>query len=373
MKQYLSLFIGLALLTTSCETETDSVPGTTPLRIESPEEYGTSIPTPKDNPLTVEGVELGRMLFYEKRLSANNTISCGSCHQQKHAFTDGGLALSKGAHGGDGIRNTMSLVNLAWSKNFNWDGGATSLEEQARIPMESPIEMHQGLSRSVNKLQNTSTYPPLFLKAFGSSQITEENILKAIGQFERTLVSWNSKYDRYKAAKELLTPEERAGEALFFKPHPPVMPGTPLMARTANCFDCHADKDLTRQGLITNNGLDNVFADNGLGGVTGNPKDNGKFKVPSLRNIALTAPYMHDGRFKTLEDVMNQYNTNVKKDSPGIHIEMLVSNTGNPHDQLSLTETEIKQVIAFLHTLTDTTFINNPAYSNPFKDGELVP
>lgn len=370
MKQRLILLLGLAFAVFSCESETETPPGTTPLEMEAPELFGGKVPSPEDNPMTVEGVKLGRMLFYEKRLSATNTMSCGTCHQQKFAFSDGGKAVSHGITGAPGTRNAMALINLAWSTSYNWDGSKKTLEEQARVPMESPIEMHQGMNRAANKLQNTSTYPPLFLKAFGSEVITEENILKALGQFERTLVSWNSKYDQFNNGTVRLTADEEAGRKLFFTPHP-LMTGTPLVARTANCFDCHGGANFSRQ-LITNNGLDMTFADKGLGGITGLEKDNGKFKAPSLRNIALTAPYMHDGRFKTLEDVLQHYNHGVQKNSPGLHIEMMTSNTGVAQDQLGLTPTEVNQVIAFLKTLTDTSFVNNPALSDPFANGQMA-
>ncbi len=374
MKQRLTIFCAFVFLVVACQQEPETPPGTTMYDPGPLPELFIGFPAPEDNPTTDQGVALGRMLFYEKRLSANNTMSCGTCHQQKFAFSDGGNAVSSGLTGAVGTRNTMALINLAWRKNFNWDGSANSLEEQAHIPLESTIEMHQNLSRSVNKLQNTSTYPPLFLKAFGSSVITEENIQKAIGQFERTLISSNSKFDQEERGTAMLDPDELAGKRLFFMTHPEEMPGIPLPPnkRTANCFDCHGGKEFYTRDLIVNNGLDNTFADPGLGKVTGNPKDNGRFKAPTLRNIALTGPYMHDGRFKTLDEVMNHYNNEVKKGSPGIHPEMLVSNTGNAHDQLGLTPKEISQVIAFLHTLTDTTFINDPRFSDPFKDGKLA-
>ncbi|HSI89917.1 MAG TPA: cytochrome c peroxidase, partial [Adhaeribacter sp.] len=289
-----------------------------------------------------------------------NTMSCGTCHQQKHAFTDG-QAVIAGVDGINGTRSTMALINLAWDKNLMWDGKFKSLEDQVKGPIENPVEMHQTMARGVNKLQNTETYPKLFQRVFGSKIITEENIMKAIAQFERTLISGNSKYDQYLMGKYVFTPEEEAGRQLFFDPH--LRPGT---SRSANCFDCHGGFNLSRNTLA-NNGLDSEFKDPGLGGVTGKSTDMGKFKAPTLRNIELTAPYMHDGRFATLEDVLNHYNTGVKKDSPNLHIEMLFSNTGNPQHQLDLTQTEITQVIAFLKTLTDHEFVTNPAFSDPFQ------
>ena len=370
MVQRLIICFSLAIFVFSCQPEVETPPGTTPYDAgKLPDGFGNlEANSPKDNPNTVEGVALGRMLFYEKRLSGNNTMSCGSCHQQKFAFTDG-KAVSTGIDGVAGTRSAMSLVNLAWGKNFNWDGGAATLEEQLRTPLESPIEMHQPIGRSVNKLQNTATYPPLFQKAFGSKTITEENIAKALAQFVRTLISVNSKFDRFQKDEIALTPEEEAGFELFDR-HPDPYPFKPI--RGANCFDCHPKPQFSQKNFA-NNGLDLEFTDPGLGGITGKLEDMGKFKAPSLRNIALTAPYMHDGRFKTLREVLEHYNKGIKKDSPNLHPEMSFSNTPGTKKQLDLTEDEIDQVLAFLETLTDTSFVNDPRFSDPFEKTGMVP
>ena len=361
MKQYLTIFCGLIFLAIACKPEAETAPGTTPYETGPlPELFGI-VPAPKDNPTTVQGVALGRMLFYEKRLSANNTMSCGTCHQQKFAFTDGGKAVSMGVKGVNGTRSTMALINLAWQKTFMWDGRDSSLEKQSRGPMENPLEMHQNLSRAVNKLQNTETYPEEFLKAFGSSVITEENIFKALAQFERTLISANSKFDQNEASGgRLFNAQERAGQALF-NIHPYNKP-----PRGANCFDCHGGT-MFNKNIITNNGLDMSFADPGLGGVTGKSSDMGKFKAPTLRNIALTAPYMHDGRFKTLEEVLDHYNEHVQMNSPTLDPQMTTSNMIGTQPQLGLTPQEKAQVIAFLNTLTDSSFVTDPRFSDPFE------
>ena len=360
MKQRLTIFFAFLFLVVACQSEDETAPGTTPYETGPLPELFGSMPEPKDNPTTVQGVALGRMLFYEKRLSANNTLSCGTCHQQKHAFTDGGKAVSAGVTGINGNRSTMALVNLAWQKTFMWDGRDSSLEKQGRGPVQNPIEMHQNLSRVVNKLQNTETYPLEFFKVFGSKEITEENVFKALAQFERTLISSNSKFDQNEASGgRYFNAQERAGQALY-NIHPYSKP-----PRGANCFDCHGGAHFNRN-IITNNGLDNSFTDPGLGGVTGKASDMGKFKAPTLRNIALTAPYMHDGRFKTLEEVLDHYNEHVQMNSPTLDPQMTTSNLVGTQVQLGLTPQEKEQVIAFLKTLSDSTFVNDPRFSDPF-------
>ncbi|TGE08231.1 cytochrome-c peroxidase [Hymenobacter fodinae] len=336
---------------------------TTPYQLTLPSNLPQAISIPPDNPLTVEGVDLGRKLFYEPRLSRTGTQSCGSCHQQSKAFTDG---LTK-AVGGDGLphsRNTMSLANVLWETTLNWDGAATSLEQQARIPIENPVEMHQLLAEGVRKLQQSDLYPPLFQKAFGTSIITEENVLKALGQFERTLISANSRYDQYLRKTGSLTPTERQGAAIFNN-HPGEVGG--VFIRGGACHHCHfSETGLFSSPDFFNNGLDVNFADAGRGAITGLASDRGKFKAPTLRNIALTAPYMHDGRFKTLEDVLDHYNEHVQTTSAFVDPNVLLSNTPNG-TRLDLTATEKTQLLAFLRTLTDSSFVTDKRFSDPFK------
>ena len=334
---------------------------TGPYEIKAPRYFGDfTIPT--DNPLTKEGVALGRMLVYETKLSNNNTISCASCHQQQKAFSDGN-ALSKGSEGLLGKRSSMSIVNLLWNKRFFWDGRVTSLEEQALIPIQDPVEMHQTLDEAVAKLQNTTQYPEKFKLVFGSEIITPQNIAKALAQFERTLISSNSRYDQYLDKKYKPTISELNGEALFFT-HP--IAGN---SRGGNCGDCHGGF-LTTLGNFHNNGLDETTSDIGLETVTGKASDRGKFRAPSLRNIALTAPYMHDGRFNTLEEVLDHYNEHIQMSETLDPLIIEASNEetipGEPV-KLFLTQQEKKDIVAFLHMLTDSTFITDTRFSNPFK------
>lgn len=356
MKNILIILIGLYLL--ACKkSNTEVSPGLEAYKFVTPSYFG-DYKIPADNKTTVEGVELGRMLFYETKLSGNNTMSCASCHVQSAAFTDTNR-FSKGIDGVKGTRNSMSISNVLWQSKFFWDGRATSLEEQALAPIENPVELHQSLNIAVAKLQASSIYPPLFKKVFGSDSITATNIAKAIAQFERTLISSNSKYDKYLRKELNLTASELRGREFFFT-HP--SPETGL--RGGNCGDCHTG-DLAGNGSFHNNGLDTVFVDKGLEYFTKNQYDRGKFKTPSLRNIGYTAPYMHDGRFKTLQEVLDHYNEHVKT---SLTLDPLMSATNTlGARQLELTAQEKEDIINFLNTLNDSDFISNPKFSNPFK------
>jgi cytochrome c peroxidase len=335
----------------------------TPYTLVVPAGFPTPV-IPADNPLTNEGVALGRMLFYETKLSSNGTMSCGSCHQQNKAFTDG-LAKAVGVDGIANPRGTMSLANVMWSNTLTWDGAFPTLDAQAHKPIENPIEMHQSLAVGVSKLQSTTTYPPLFEAAFGTRTITSDLLLKALTQFERTLISGNSRYDKFTKTQQGLSTDELAGLKLY-STHI-----SPRILRGAECFHCHtlplASSNFAAQ--FFNNGLDVTFTDLGRGGVTKLTADNGKFVAPTLRNITLTAPYMHDGRFTTLEQVLDHYSDHVQMNSPGLD-NMLIDGINDPifnPGRMGLTATEKRQVIAFLKTLTDSTFIADKRFSDPFK------
>jgi cytochrome c peroxidase len=363
-------FIILLFLISSCKkhknedtvTPTSNTPVTykgTPYNLQAPYYFGSQVAAP-GNPLTVEGVYLGRMLFYEKKLSGNNTMSCGSCHKQKFAFADSS-AFSTGIDGLQGTRNAMALSNLAWQKKFFWDGRANSIEEQALGPIQNPVEMHQTLTSAIQKLQNTPTYPPLFKAAFGTEVIDATLISMAIAQFERTLISSRSRYDQFRSGDQsALTAQEQNGY-LLFTTHP--VPSSNIYG--ANCSDCHSE-DLQTNNTFQNNGIDSVFTDLGLEAITKKSSDSAKFKVPSLRNIALTPPYMHDGRFNNLQQVLQQYNAHVSTKAPLFSPIMGASNTQGGF-QLDLTQQQIDDVIAFLNTLTDTQFITDTTFSDPNK------
>jgi cytochrome c peroxidase len=318
-----------------------------------------SMVIPADNPLTVEGVELGRRLFYDPILSADSTMSCSSCHLPSGNFTDN-QAVSVGIDGIAGKRSSMSLENVGFFNNgLFWDGRTNTLEKQALQPVEDEIELHNTWPKVISKLQKHDDYSARFRKAFGisdKSEITKELAAMAIAQFERTIISpGKSRFDLAQQAGSgvFFTEQEQDGYSLFNQ----------LSIRDAQCGHCHNGLIATTDEY-TNNGIENVpdlysFPDKGLGGVTNNLTDNGKFRAPSLRNIALTAPYMHDGRFETLEQVMDHYAT-------GGHYadnvsQFLIELKINP-----LTELEKQAVLAFLHTMTDTTFAQQPHLQNPF-------
>lgn len=356
----LLLFLAACSKSDDLAQEPDAPLVTTPYSLVLPAKFPQNVTVPADNPLTEEGVKLGRFLFYEPKLSSNNTMSCGSCHQQSKAFTDG-RARALGVDGIEHPRSTMSLANVLWENSLNWDGAATTLETQARLPIENAVELHQSLAAGVSKLQQTATYPPLFQQAFGSKIITEENTLKALAQFERTLISANSRFDRFNNGdRTALTQTELQGLNLF-NTHP--VTGT---LAGANCFHCHGAPLFTARDFF-NNGLDATFTDLGRGGVTRQAFDNGKFRAPSLRNIALTAPYMHDGRFQTLDEVLDHYSDHVQLSSPNLDPNLLDGTNSAFSNQLVLTPVQKQQVIAFLRTLTDSTFIQDPRFSDPFK------
>ncbi len=326
---------------------------------------------PPDNPMTVEGVALGRYLFYEERLSGDNTMSCASCHAPAFAFTDEGNAVSTGIDGVQGTRSSMALINLGYGQSFFWDGRAATLEDQILRPVRDPIEMHETWINAVAELQADAAYPGLFNAAFGTSTVDSLLAAKAIAQFLRTMISANSPWDRFKRFEGTIPIEAQEGYTLFKLEggaegvpfQIPGMDSTVIGQGGADCFHCH----LEASGLFTdeqfhNNGLDaEPFSDPGRGAVTNDPFDNGKFKVPTLRNIMLSAPYMHDGRFATIEEVLDHYNDG---GHPSSTVDPFMKFT-DPDITLELDATKRAQIIAFLHSLTDMDFVNNPAFSDP--------
>jgi cytochrome c peroxidase len=322
-------------------------------------EYG-SLPAPSipgDNPLTVYGVALGRKLFYEKALSQNNSISCASCHNQQTAFSDTN-ALSLGVGGSLGKRQAMGVFNTLWHTNeFFWDGRAHLLRDQALRPIQDSLEMRETLPNVINKLNNIAEYPTLFNKAFGTPGIDATRMSLALEQFMNSIVSYRSKYDDFLLGNATLTLQEERGRFLFFTEYNPAFPAN----SGADCQHCHSGANFENDRYL-NNGLDtdaNV-TDYGREMVTGNAQDRAKFKVVSLRNIELTPPYMHDGRFNTLEEVIEHYN--LVKQSGTLDPSFLQQLPGG----LQLSQSDKDALVAFLKTLTDHTLSSDPRYSDPF-------
>ena len=301
---------------------------------------------PRDNPLITERVELGKRLFNETLLSRDGSLSCASCHQASAAFSDS-RALSLGVEARKGKRNAMPLFNLAWKTSFFWDGRAPSLRAQALMPMQDHLEMDQSISNSVALLTAKRGYAELFKSAFDSPQITGEKIGLAIEQFLLTEVSFNSRFDRSLEGKEALTDEEKRGFELFSTEYDPRR-----QQFGADCFHCHGGP-LFQSQTFANNGLDSTFPDQGRGAISGKNSDVGKFAVPSLRNVEVTGPYMHDGRFQTLEEVVEHYSSGVKP-SPTLDPNI----AKHPPGGVALTVADKKALVAFLKTLTDERFVS---------------
>lgn len=334
--------------------------------------------TPANNPVTNDGATLGRVLFYDKTLSANDTVACASCHQQAHAFTDPNQ-FSKGFEGGLTGRNSMSLMNSRFYLNghFFWDERAATLEDQVLMPIQNEVEMGLTLNDLVTRVKAQPYYADLFTKAFGDSEVTSDRISKALAQFVRSIVSFKSRYDAGLAMAgnpganfPNFTAEENQGKTLFLG--------------AAGCARCHLDpgppppppgpppnQAIFFIDLAVNNGIDSGLPtdDQGVGAITGNPQDNGKFKSPSLRNVTKTAPYMHDGRFKTLDEVIEHYNSGVKP-HPNLDPRLFDPNVMPPNPpqprKLNLTVQQKAALAAFLGTLNDEDVVTDPKFSNPF-------
>ncbi|MFD2589009.1 cytochrome-c peroxidase [Croceitalea marina] len=321
--------------------------------------------TPADNPITNEGATLGRVLFYDKKLSANGTIACASCHIQDKGFSDDEI-LSISFDGGLTGRHSMTLINSRFYQRgrFFWDERASTLEEQVLIPFQDPVEMGMTLEEVVSTVAAQEYYPELFESAFGSQEVSSENISKALAQFVRSIVSYSSKYDEGRASAASpganftnFTDEENLGKNLFFQTIP---------NGGGACFGCH-----TTEAFVSanpgpqNNGLDIAsVTDLGAGDVFTNSIFVGRFKTTSLRNIELTAPYMHDGRFGSLEEVVEHYNSGIQNHptlSPA-----LIDDNGNPV-RLNFTESEKAALVAFLKTLTDDSVSSEAKWSDPFN------
>lgn len=355
VKHHLQLIALAALLALgACRkdpaSDTPEVAGPTPFQLDIPDwalAQAQPMHIPASNPMTVEGVALGRKLFYEEALSDDYSMSCASCHQQAHAFTDP-RRFSEGTNGALGGRNSMAVQNPLWSHVFFWDGRAASLEMQAFAPVTNPVEMRNTWPVVEQRLRMLPEYPELFRRAFGTDRIDSVRVVMAIAQFERTFLSFNSRFDRYHFGGDssALNEQEERGRVLFFN--------------DAQCSQCHA-LPLFEDHALRNIGLDFSPPDGGLAEVTGLANDRGKFKVNSLRNIELTAPYMHDGRFATLEQVMRFYADSVVLNAPNLDIHMGAWTSG----VMDLDEQDQADLVAFMRTLTDQGFVTNPALSDP--------
>ena len=332
-KIYLGLFIALIGFSFSNKF-------TTPLYLEVPQNWPKPFYDFKRNPITEEGFQLGRNLFYDPILSRDNTISCQSCHLQQTGFTHVDHQLSHGIDGKIGTRNSMALINLAWNKDFMWDGGVNNLEVQPINPITNPLEMDEKLENVIVKLQASEKYRALFTKAFGDEKITSQRILKALAQFTVMLKSSNSKYDRVMRNEEQYNAREQRGYDLF----------------KTNCASCHkeplfSDDKFEKNGLA----LDTILNDIGRIKITNKKEDYLRFKIPTLRNIQFTFPYMHDGRFKTLTEVVKHYNS--------------LGNDKNLPKELAkpmnLSDNDRVDLVLFLTTLTDKEFLFDKRFSFP--------
>lgn len=320
------------------------------------------INTPGANPITDNGATLGRVLFYDKSLSINNTIACASCHKQSNSFSDP-VAKSSGFNGGLTGRNSMSLIDAKYypTGRFFWDQRAATLEDQVLMPVQDLVEMGMTLPALETKLKGLAYYPPLFQKAFGDNNITSTRISQALSQFVRSIVSFQSKYDAGRAGFAPgplppgtnfpnFTPQENQGMNIFLGPQ-------------GGCAPCHGSETFTAP-LEKNNGLDMATVDRGFGAIVNNTALDATFKSGSLRNIELSPPYMHDGRFTTLEQVVEHYSTGVKN-HPNLSPQLRLPN-GQPR-LANLTVQEKAALVAFMRTLTDVNVTTDVKYSNPFK------
>ncbi|MGM9507927.1 cytochrome-c peroxidase [Larkinella sp. GY13] len=337
------LFLGIVM---ACQSGKDPGPEATGVYDPTPYDWKkpANFPEPvydfSKNPMTRKGVALGKMLFFDGALSRDGRIACGFCHQQYSAFAHADHSLSHGIDDKIGTRNVRNLQNVAWSTAFFWDGSITDLDTLAISPIQNPLEMGEHLGNVLDKVRRSSSYPARFKEAFGTEQITQENFLKALSQFMLTMVSANSRYDKYvrKEPGGDLSADELAGLSLFKQ----------------QCSGCHQGELFTDQGYH-NNGLPvSEINDQGRFEVTKKETDRLKFLVPSLRNIERSLPYMHDGRFWSLEQVLDHYSQGVK-DSPTLDSRL---KTGGVLG-IALSEPEKKQIIAFLKTLTDQQFITD--------------
>lgn len=333
----LIVLLGVSLTLLSWNNTTTEVES-----IEIPEGWPEPLYDFEKNPITHEGFVLGRKLFHDPLLSRDGTISCASCHSQYNGFTHVDHAVSHGIDDRKGTRNSPVLINLAWNNSFHWDGGVNNLEVQPLNPLLHPAEMDQSLEKVLEYLNQDEAYRSLFFQAFGDSVVSSKNMLLALAQFNASLVSSNSRYDKFMRDELEFTKQEKKGLKLFMK----------------HCNSCHT-APLFNSNKYASNGLpiDTVYNDVGRFKITGNPEDSLKFRIPTLRNIAYTFPYMHDGRFKKLRQVVAYYAGEIDLENPYLSIEL--------RKKIKLSSNDQKDLISFLLTLTDKEFLFNNKFELP--------
>lgn len=333
----LIVLLGVSLTLLSWNNTTTEVES-----IEIPEGWPEPLYDFEKNPITHEGFVLGRKLFHDPLLSRDGTISCASCHSQYNGFTHVDHAVSHGIDDRKGTRNSPVLINLAWNNSFHWDGGVNNLEVQPLNPLSHPAEMDQSLDKVLEYLNQDEAYRSLFFQAFSDSVVSSKNMLLALAQFNASLVSSNSRYDKFMRDELEFTKQEKKGLKLFMK----------------HCNSCHT-APLFNSNKYASNGLpiDTVYNDVGRFKITGNPEDSLKFRIPTLRNIAYTFPYMHDGRFKKLRQVVAYYAGEIDLENPYLSNEL--------RKKIKLSSNDQKDLISFLLTLTDKEFLFNNKFELP--------
>ncbi|MFN4299082.1 MAG: cytochrome-c peroxidase [Thermaurantimonas sp.] len=337
------VFVLLALLIfVSCQKDILKDPEQNELTLDIPSYFPTPRYKFEQNRLTRNGFELGRKLFYDPILSADSSISCGTCHAQVHAFADHNQSVSTGVFGRIGTRNALPTFNLIFAPFFHWDGGINHIEMQPTAPLLNHDEMDISMAEALRRLRNHPEYPGLFKKVFGTSEISARDFLYALTQFQGAIISANSKYDRYLQGKAQLTADELAGLKLFEK----------------HCATCHSGA-LQTDYAFRSNGLEWNGKEEGRYHITLDSADFQKFRTPSLRNVTLTRPYMHDGRFNSLQAVLDHY-ADLGKNKPAPPFTDPKLKNGLP-----LSEDDKEKIITFLHTLSDFSLLANPMYSEP--------
>jgi cytochrome c peroxidase len=347
--KYVLLFLGIGMAITACKKKSETAPEEDPIKTPAPI-YDITFTVPNgwpqpaynytNNLLTANGFELGRSLFYDPILSVDNTISCGSCHQQFAGFAHAAHNVSHGIFDRNGTRNSPGLFNLNWNTSFMWDGGVNHIEVMPLAPIQNPVEMGETVSSVISKLSASEKYKALFKKAFGTEEINSQKMLRALAQFMGMLVSNNSEYDKYKNGSVTwdTTSQKYQGYKIFQQ----------------KCNTCHKEPLFTDYSF-RNNGLpiNPSFKDSGRSHITLDPNDVYKFKVPSLRNIGLTSPYSHDGRFNLITEMLDHYSSGIVQ-SPTLDPALSNGFTLSSNEKVLLFE--------FLKTLNDNTFRNDPRF-----------